>query len=257
MKRYIVLFSIFLLAAASAGIVSAAEPTAQDIIKEAEDLMRGQSNVGTMTMTVYNPRFKKPRAMTMDYWEKGKDKSLVKITAPAKDAGTISLKVDQNMWNYIPSIERTMKIPPSMMMQSWMGSDFTNDDLVKESSISRDYTATITGKKKLPEGETYMLELIPKPEAAVVWGKIIAYVRVTDHVPLMYEYYDEKGKLIRVMELTDIKPMGGRVIPCKWTLIPQTKKGLKTEIVLNKIEFNVPISDDVFSRSKLEGKATR
>jgi outer membrane lipoprotein-sorting protein len=197
------------------------------------------------------------RTMTMDCWEKGKDKSLVKITAPAKDVGTVSLKVENNMWNYIPSVEKVVKVPPSMMMQSWMGSDFTNDDLVKESSISRDYDAAIKGKKTLPEGECYILELIPKPEAAVVWGKIVAYVRVSDRVPLMYEYYDEKGKLIRVMEFADIKRMGGRVIPSRWTLIPKTKENRKTVIVLDKIEFNVPISDEVFSLSKLKGGATR
>lgn len=256
MKRCLLWVSVLILTTVPGGLLSAAEPSAQDIIKEAEDLMRGQSNVGTMTMIITTPHWE--RTMTMDSWEKGKDKSLVKVIAPAKDAGTISLKVEQNMWNYIPSVEKVIKVPPSMMMQSWMGSDFTNDDLVKESSISRDYNAAITGKKQLPEGETYVLELIPKPEAAVVWGKIVAYVRVTDHIPLMYEYYDEKGKLIRVMELTDIKRMGGRTIPTRWTLIPKTKKGKnKTVIVLDKIEFNVPISDEVFSLSKLKGGATR
>jgi len=254
MKRvtYMMMFAALMLRAVA---LPAAEPTAQDLIKEAEDLMRGQSNVGTMTMIITTPHWE--RTMTMDYWEKGKDLSLVKVTAPAKEAGTVSLKVDQNMWNYIPSVEKVIKVPPSMMMQSWMGSDFTNDDLVRESSISRDYDAALTGKKTLPEGETYVLELIPKPEAAVVWGKITAYVRVTDHIPIMYEYYDEKGKLIRVMELTDIRRMGGRVIPTRWTLVPKTKEGRKTVIVMNKIEFNVPISDDVFSLSKLKGGATR
>ncbi len=251
MKRIWFLLVILLFA----GRVGAAELTAQDLIKEAEDLMRGQSNIGTMTMIITTPHWE--RTMTMDYWEKGKEKSLVRVSAPAKDAGTVSLKVEQNMWNYIPSVEKVIKIPPSMMMQSWMGSDFTNDDLVRESSISRDYTATITGKETLPEGDTYVVQLIPKPEAAVVWGKIVAYVRVTDHVPLMYEYYDEKGKLIRVMELTDIKQMGGRVIPTRWTLTPKTVENRKTVIVLNKIQFNVPISDDIFSLSKLKGGVTR
>ncbi len=233
----------------------AAEPTAQDLIKEAEDLMRGQSNIGTMTMTITTPHWE--RTMTMDYWEKGKNLSLVKVTDPPKEAGTISLKVDENMWNYIPSVETVIKVPPSMMMQSWMGSDFSNDDLVRESSISRDYNAAITGKQSTPDGVVYVLDLIPKPEAAVVWGKITAYVRATDHIPTRYEYYDEKGKLIRVMDLTDIKRMGGRTIPTVWTMVPKNLKGRKTVIVLDKIQFNVPISDDVFSLSKLKGGATR
>jgi outer membrane lipoprotein-sorting protein len=248
----VVVFSAFMLYAVS---LSAAEPTAQELVKEAEDLMRGQSNIGTMTMIITTPHWE--RTMTMDYWERGKDRSLVKITAPAKDAGTVSLKVDQNMWNYIPSIEKVIKVGPSLMMQSWMGSDFTNDDLVRESSISRDYNASITGKQSTPDGDVYILDLIPKPEAAVVWGKITAYVRAAGHIPIKYEYYDEKGKLIRVMDLSDIKQMGGRTIPTVWTMIPKTKEGHKTVIVLDKIQFNVPISDDTFSLSKLKGGATR
>lgn len=235
--------------------LAAAEPTAQDLIKEAEDLMRGQSNIGTMTMIITTPHWE--RAMTMDFWEKGKDLSLVKVTAPPKEAGTVSLKVEQNMWNYIPSVEKVIKVPPSMMMQSWMGSDFSNDDLVRESSISRDYSASISGKKTTPDGEVYVLDLTPKPEAAVVWGKITAYVRATDHIPVKYEYYDEKGKLIRVMDFSDIKLMGGRKIPTVWTMVPKTKEGRKTVVVLKRIEFNVPIADDVFSLSKLKGGATR
>jgi len=240
-----------------AGIVlsHAAEPTAQDLIKEAEDLMRGQSNTGSFTMTITTPNWE--RSMTMDYWEKGKDKSLMKVVSPAKEAGTISLKIGNEMWNYIPSVEKVIKVPPSMMMQSWMGSDFTNDDVVKESSISRDYDATITGKQTLADGQCYVLDLIPKPEAAVVWGKITAYVRVSDHIPLKYEFYDENGKLIRYEALSEIKKMGGRTIPTVMTMVPVTKKGKKTVMVINSIRFDVPISEDVFSLSKLKGGTTR
>jgi outer membrane lipoprotein-sorting protein len=254
MKRLVSIMAFMLLVTWGFPL-GAADPTAQDLIKEAEDLMRGQSNIGTMTMIITTPHWE--RSMTMDFWEKGKDLSLVKVTAPPKEAGTVSLKVDQNMWNYVPAVEKVIKVPPSMMMQSWMGSDFSNDDLVRESSISRDYIASITGKNSTPDGDVYVLELIPRPEAAVVWGKITAYVRAADHIPVTYEYYDEKGKLIRVMELTDVKHMGGRNIPTVWTMVPKTKEGRKTVVVLNKIEFNVPISNDVFSLSKLKGGATR
>lgn len=254
MKR-IVCFAVWAAMMTWGFSLMAADPTAQDLIKEAEDLMRGQSNVGTMTMIITTPHWE--RSMTMDFWEKGKDLSFVKVSAPPKEAGTVSLKVDQNMWNYIPSVEKVIKVPPSMMMQSWMGSDFSNDDLVRESSISRDYNASISGKKTTPDGDVYILDLIPKPEAAVVWGKITAYVRAADHIPVKYEYYDERGKLIRVMDLSDVKRMGGRNIPTVWTMVPKTKEGRKTVVILDKIEFNVPISDDVFSLSKLKGGATR
>lgn len=254
MKRTVV-FGLVLAWLGGAVFSHAAEPTAQDLIREAEDLMRGQSNTGSFTMTITTPNWE--RSMTMDYWEKGKDKSLMKVVSPAKEAGTISLKIGNEMWNYIPSVEKVIKVPPSMMMQSWMGSDFTNDDIVKESSISRDYEAAITGKETLPDGQCYVLTLIPKPEAAVVWGKLVAYVRVGDHIPLKYEFYDEGGKLIRYEALSEIKRMGGRTIPTVMTMIPVTKKGKKTVLVINRINFDVPISEDVFSLSRLKGGTTR
>ena len=249
MKRKVII-SVFLIFVFLIPTSVFAELTAEEITKKAEDLMRGRSNTATLTMTITTPNWE--RTLTMDSWEKGKDKSLVKITSPAKEAGTVSLKVENNMWNYLPSVEKIIKIPPTMMMQSWMGSDFTNDDLVKESSIVDDYDPAVLGKETLDQGEAYVVELIPKPEAAVVWGRIVAYIRDGDYVPLKYEYYDEKGKLIRVMDLTEIKEMGGRTIPTVWTMVPKTKEGRKTVIILNRIEFNVPISDDIFSRSNLE-----
>ena len=249
MKRRVII-SVFLVFVFLIPTLSFAELTAEEITRKAEDLMRGRSNTATLTMTITTPNWE--RTLTMDSWEKGKDKSLVKITSPAKEAGTVSLKVENNMWNYLPSVEKIIKIPPTMMMQSWMGSDFTNDDLVKESSIVDDYDPSVLGKETLDQGEAYVVELIPKPEAAVVWGRIVAYIRDGDYVPLKYEYYDEKGKLIRVMDLTEIKEMGGRTIPTVWTMVPKTKEGRETVIILNRIEFDVPISDDIFSRSNLE-----
>jgi len=249
MKRRVII-SVFLVFVFLIPTLSFAELTAEEITRKAEDLMRGRSNTATLTMTITTPNWE--RTLTMDSWEKGKDKSLVKITSPAKEAGTVSLKVENNMWNYLPSVEKIIKIPPTMMMQSWMGSDFTNDDLVKESSIVDDYDPSVLGKETLDQGEAYVVELIPKPEAAVVWGRIVAYIRDGDYVPLKYEYYDEKGKLIRVMDLTEIKEMGGRTIPTVWTMVPKTKEGRETVIILNRIEFDVPISDDIFSLSNLE-----
>ena len=195
--------------------------------------------------------------MTLAIWSEGTEKVLIRVLQPEKEKGTATLKVGSDIWNYLPKIDRTIRIPTSMMMASWMGSHFTNDDLVKESSISRDYEAKITGKQALPDGQCYVLDLIPRPEAAVVWGKITAYVRMSDHIPLKYEFFDEKGKLIRYQDLSVIKKMGGRTIPTVMTMIPVTKKGKKTVLVIDKINFNVPISDDVFSLSKLKGGTTR
>ena len=245
------LFVAILLLSFAVPSLSEEDITAEDIVKKAEEIMRGQSNKGTMTMTIVNPNWE--RTLTMDYWEKGKDRSLVKIISPPKEAGTVSLKVENNMWNYLPSVEKVVKIPPSMMMQSWMGSDFTNDDLVKESSIVEDYTPALTGKETIDGMETHMLELTARPEAAVVWGKLILYIRVGDYAPMKYEYYDEKGKLIRVMTMTEISDVDGRPYPHLWTMVPKSedKKGRKTIIKVEKIEFNVPIDDDVFNLSNL------
>ena len=249
MKRMIAILAAILVTGLF-NVAHSAELTAEDIVKKAEDTMRGQSNIGNMTMTITNPNWE--RTLVMDYWEKGKDKSLVKLTSPAKEAGMVSLKIDNNMWNYIPSVEKVIKIPPSMMMQSWMGSDFTNDDLVKESSIVDDYTPKLLPKKTLSEGEAYVMELTAKPEAPVVWGKILLYVRVSDFAPMKYEYYDEKGKLIRVMNMSKIKKVGKRAYPTVWTMEPKNKVGHKTVITVNEIKFDVPIDKNIFSLSNLK-----
>lgn len=249
MKRLIAIITAILTTGLFNAAVSA-ELTAEEIVRKAEDIMRGSSNIGKLTMIVTNPNFE--RTITMEYWEKGKDLSLVKITSPAKEAGTVSLKVDNNMWNYIPSIEEIVKISPSMMMQSWMGSDFTNDDLVRESSIVDDYTPALLEKRMLEEGEVYTLELTARPDAPVVWGKILVSIRVADYAPLKYEYYDERGKLIRVMSMSKIKKIGKRAYPTVWTMLPKNKEGRKTIIIVNEIKFDVPIDKNVFSYSNLK-----
>jgi outer membrane lipoprotein-sorting protein len=202
-----------------------------------------------MSMHIINPNWE--RTLEMKYWEKGKDRSLVRITAPAREAGTISLKVENNMWNYLPSVERVIKVEPSMMMQSWMGSDFTNDDLVRESSIVDDYDPTLVGTEVLEEGEAYVLDLVAKPEAPVVWGKITLYIRAEDFAPLRYEYFDEDGEMIRVMYMSDIERIDGRSYPMVWTMVPVKEEGKMTIITVHEIQFDVPIDDNIFNYSNL------
>lgn len=250
MKRILIGVSLLALLAWSVLPALAQEMTADEIVRKAEDIMRGSSNVGVMSMHIVNPNWE--RTLDMKYWEKGKDRSLVKITAPAKEAGTVSLKVDNNMWNYLPSVEKVIKIPPSMMMQSWMGSDFTNDDLVRESSIVDDYDPALLGTKELEQGEAYILELTAKPEAPVVWGKINVYIRVEDFAPLRYEYYDEEGEMIRVMYMSDIKKIDGRSYPTVWTMEPVKEEGKKTIVTMHEINFDVPIDDSIFNLSDLK-----
>jgi len=152
------------------------------------------------------------------------------------------------MWNWIPSIDKMIKIPPSMMMQSWMGSDFTNDDLVKESSIVTDYTHKLLTKETLREQMCYKIELIPLPDAAVTWGKVIVWITVEGFNEWKVEYYDEDMKLINVMNAFDIRKMGDREIPVRLEIIPVEKPNEKTILETKSIIFNQKIDDDFFSQ---------
>ena len=152
----------------------AQELTAKEIIRKADEKTRGLSSEGIMTMTVVRPDW--TRTITMKTWSKNREYSLVLITSPAKDKGSVFLKIKTEMWNWVPSIDKTIKIPPSMMLQSWMGSDFTNDDLVRQSSIVVDYTHKLLGREKIRDMECFKIELTPLPDAAVVWGKVIMWV---------------------------------------------------------------------------------
>lgn len=219
--------------------------TAKEIVKRADDLMRGQSSQGEMTMTIIRPRWS--RTLSFKSWSKGTEYSLLYVTAPAKEKGQVFLKRESEMWNWVPSIERMIKIPPSMMMQSWMGSDMTNDDLVKESSIVVDYDHKIIGAEKVDGYDCYKIELIPHENAAVVWGKIISWISKEHYFTLKNEYYDEDGYLVNREILSDIKKIGDRTIPTRFEIVPVEKEGHKTIMVFDHIRFNVPIKEDFFS----------
>lgn len=229
--------------------------SATDIIKKAEEKSRGTSSQSTMQMTVVRPGWS--RAITLQGWQKGHDLSMIVITAPAKDKGQVFLKIKTDMWNWVPSIEKMVKIPPSMMMQSWMGSDFTNDDLVRESSIVRDYTHQLLGQESIRGQLCYKIELTPLPDAPVTWGKIITWITVDGFNQWQAEYYDEDQQLINVMSGSNIKRFGDREIPSMLEIVPAEKKNQKTVLETIDIVFNQPIDDTFFSQQnmkKLSGK---
>jgi len=230
--------------------VFAEELTGKEIVRRQEDLMRGNSLSGRYIMTVTTPSW--TRTLELDVWEKTREKTFIRILSPAKEAGTGTLRIKENMWNYLPNVERTIKIPPSMMLQPWMGSDFANDDLVKESSIVNDYTHTILGEEEIGGETAYRIELIPKPEAAVTWGKIILIIRKADFVPLREEYYKENGELIKVLEYSEIKEMSGRLIPTYWRMAPQKKEGHSTVIEVVDVKYDKPIDDGIFTLENLK-----
>jgi hypothetical protein len=191
------------------------------------------------------------RTMKMRIWSSGAEKTLVRILEPAKDAGITTLKVDQNIWNYLPKVDRTLKVPAGMMSGNWMGSHFTNDDLVKESRLSDDFDGRITSRpSENPEG-LYVIELRPKPEAAVVWGSIVAKIR-PDRLPVSVAYNDEQGKAVRTILFSDVKNFDGHMVPSVMRLIPADKPGEFTEMTYLSIDFDVVIPESTFTLQALK-----
>ena len=218
---------------------------AKQIVTKAEDNVRGLSSVTEMTIQIKRPTW--TRSMSMKGWTKGEQYSMIVVTAPAKDAGTVFLKRVKEIWNWLPNIERVVKLPPSMMAQSWMGTDFTNDDLVKASSRVDDYTHKIVGDSVIEGRKCWKIEMIPLPQAAVVWSKIDMWIDHKDYLELRLEFFDEDNKLVNVMQGSDVRTIGGRVMPVKLEMIPVEKKGQETIITYKSAVFNQPISVDFFT----------
>jgi outer membrane lipoprotein-sorting protein len=225
-------------------------PSGRDIVERVENLLWSKTMQGEFEMTIATPRW--TRTLGLRVWLDRPQRSFIRILAPAKEAGIGSLRIGAEMWNYLPNIERTIKIPPSMMMQPWMGSDFTNDDLVKESSVVDDYTHRVLAGEVVAGAPVHVVEATPKPDAAVVWGKIVFRVRGSDFIPLSAEYYDERGGLVRVMTYSDVRPIGGRVIPTRWEMRPKDKPGNSTTVVLRSAVYDRPIGPEIFSQRNLQ-----
>ncbi len=219
--------------------------SAHDIIDRANELLRGKTSFSEMEMKVTRPKWE--RTLRFKAWSKGTDYSLILITYPAKEKGQVFLKRQKDMWNYIPEIDKMIKIPPSMMMQSWMGSDMTNDDLVKGASIVQDYHHKIL-REDIKDGyECWVIELVPKEDAVVVWGKIISWITKKGYMTLRNEYYDEDEFLINTETLSSIKTVGNRVMPTFFEIIPEDKNSQKTTLEFSNVEFDIPMNDDFFS----------
>ncbi|HHP7241521.1 MAG TPA: outer membrane lipoprotein-sorting protein [Cyclobacteriaceae bacterium] len=223
---------------------------AKEIIRQADEKMRGSSSKANMTMTIVRPDWS--RKISIKSWSYGDEYSLILIAAPARDKGTAFLKREKEIWNWQPKIERVIKLPPSMMMQSWMGSDFTNDDLVKESSIVKDYDHKLISDTIINDYMCYKIELLPYEDAAVVWGKIIAYIEKEEFLQLLIKYFDEDGYLVNTMKLSEIKEMDGRIIPTLLEMIPTDEPGNKTVIKYEDLKFNIDIEASFFSIRNLK-----
>ncbi len=248
MARVALLLSgVLLLSQAHAEELSGAE-----ILDRVEKLLWGRTVQGNYEMTIKTPRWQ--RTLSLRVWMDRPSRSFVRILAPAKEAGIGSLRIGNEMWNYLPAVERTIKIPPSMMLQPWMGSDFTNDDLVKESSIVSDYTHQISQVSDGSQdgGAVLRIDSTPKPESAVVWGKIVYWVQKRNFIPLKEEFYSERGQLVRVLTFSDVRTVGGRVMPTRWEMRPVAKEGNMTTVLLKDAVFDQPVNPEVFTQRNLQ-----
>jgi len=205
----IIILAITALAQPAASQAPSLE-TAEEIIDYVDRLLRGNSSQGTIVMDIVTENWS--RSLEMEVWSLGKEHSLVRVNAPKSEAGTATLKIDKQVWNYLPRADRTIKIPPSLMMGSWMGSHFTNDDLVKESQLIEDYDIAISFEGERDGEPVWEFTMTPKPEAPVVWGRIEQQVRRRDVMPTWAKYYDEDGNLSRTMIFSQFKTMGGRLV---------------------------------------------
>ena len=226
------------------------QETPRDIIDRVDRILRGDSSRGTATMEVVTEHWN--RSITMDVWSLGTEYSLIRVTQPAKEAGTGTLKAGPDIWNYLPKVDRTIKIPASMMSGSWMGSHFTNDDLVKESRLIEDFDITASFDGERDGVNVWEFTLTPKPEAPVVWGSIEYRVRKDDDMPLWARYYDEDGKLARTLEFSDFRRMGGRLVPAVMNMQPADKPGERTTMLYDHIEFDIDLDESFFSLQTLK-----
>jgi outer membrane lipoprotein-sorting protein len=237
-----------------AGVSHAEDPGEIDvnaIIKKVDELYRANSSYAEFEMEIVTPHWQ--RTLAMDSWSEGMDKTFIRITAPKKEAGVTTLRIENEMWNYLPKTNKVMKVPPSMMMSSWMGSDFTNDDLVKEFSLFEDYSYELIEVEGGRE-DLYYVKSIPREGLPVVWGHIIIAVRKEGYLPEWQKFYDEKDKLMRIWTYSDIRTFGDRTLPATMEMIPQNKEGHKTVIRYLKAEFDIDFDREIFSLRNLRSR---
>lgn len=241
----------FLLALfATASLVparAAAPPDVDALLQRLDNLYRSTSSIARIELVVTTSRA--TRSLRLQAWTRGEEHALIVIEAPPREAGTATLRVGDNLWNYLPRIARTIRIPPSAMLGSWMGTDFTNDDLVKESSLRKDFAARIDRRSDAPPGWWMALEV--RPGVVGRWARIELLV-TDDDLPVEERFYDRRGRLARTMTYDTVKVLGGRRLPVHLTLVPNDTSGQRTELSYLEARFDVPIPDDTFSLGRLE-----
>lgn len=244
----ILVISLFVTTAATAN--DPLSERASKILRSIDDLWRGQSSHAINTMSVKTKHY--TRTMRMEGWSKGKEQSLVRILSPLKEKGTVTLKSGTSIYTYLPKTDRKIRLTSGMMMGSWMGSHLTNDDLVKEARLEDDYNAKISFEGLRDGKKVIEFTLIPKPDAAVVWGKLTMLVHASDYTPITQIYYDEDMEVVRTFTFSDMKLFSGKQRPSVVRVIPADKPDEYTEFVYETLELDINIDDQFFSVSNLK-----
>ena len=250
MIRQRLFFSVGILLLFSLFFRGKTEITAPEIVQKANDLRYGETSRGSMDMTVIRPSWQ--RSISLKMWTKGTDYSMVLITAPAKEKGQVFMKRETEMWNWIPRISRMIKLPPSTMSQGWMGSDYTNDDMMNEGSIVDKFYHKILRSEKFEDMDCWLIESTPKDEDEVVWGKKMLWISKDGFFTLKTESYDEDMYLVKTEIASKIKQMGGKRLPSYFEIIPADNPGYKTVVVLRDIVFNEKIEESFFSQQNMK-----
>lgn len=233
-----------------AGVALAAEDPREprQIVRDALNHWRGLSSHGEMTMTIHRPDWE--RSMSMETWTEGEKRSLVRVTAPQKDRGNGTLIDNDNMWTFSPKINRVIKLPSSLMGQSWMGSDFSNKDISRTDDIVEEYEHTLLSESEQDGRTIYEIESVPHETAAVVWGREVLSIR-DDDVLVEHRFYDQDGDLVKKLVTLEIRAMGGREIAARQRMEKEDTPDEWTDVTVDAIEFDVPLSDSIFTQSNL------
>jgi hypothetical protein len=223
-------------------------PDVGRLLKRFDEMYESSGTFAQTEIAIVKPE--KTRTLRLRMWSKGEDKALLVVDAPSRDAGTATLKVGSNLWNYLPKISRTIRIPPSMMMASWMGSDLTNDDLVRENSYEEDYTSEFAGHSTDPPG--WRVRLGARPGLVGLWNRVDVVFSYDDRLPVLAQFYDRKDRLSRTLRFEDVKEIGGRRIPTFVAVVPEREEGRRTELRYLHIELDLELDDGMFSLQQLE-----
>lgn len=230
--------------------VASAAPDASELLMKMDDVIRGKSHDMTLTLDVVTPRWK--RSYDINVKMKGVDYAMARVLSPSKVEGQGFLRIESRLWNYLPTAERVILIPTSMMLDNFMGSDFSNDDFVKLSYLPRDYDAVITGEETMDGFEVYHLNLTPRPDAPVTYGKLEVWLRVSDAAPVQWVFYNEDMEKIRTLHYSGFKTFSGREIPTVWHMKDHKEDGEETTITITEAEYDLDIPDSLFTKEKLE-----